>query len=86
MIKDYFLKSGLFCVINGKVHDDMTFFVYRIDLFKAAVTASHSSCHDYQYRFLTHLYTLLSVFFFDSERAMMEAVYSEGVIPVIFLN
>ena len=42
-----FLKASSYCIINGKVHDNMTFFVNRIDLFQTSIAASHSCCHYY---------------------------------------
>ena len=42
------LKSGLFRVIQGKIHNDMSLRIHRIDLFESAVTASHSGSHDDQ--------------------------------------
>ena len=41
------LKACLFCVVNGEVDDHMPFGIDRVDLFQAAVSASHSGCHDH---------------------------------------
>ena len=45
--KYYFFKSCFYSIINGKVHNDMTFSVNGVDLFQTTVAASHSSCHNY---------------------------------------
>jgi len=45
--KNDFLESGALCIINRKIHNNMTFFIDRIDLFQSTVTASHSRSHNY---------------------------------------
>ena len=45
--KNNLLKSGSFCIKQGKIHNDVSLFINWIDLFKSAITASHSCCHNY---------------------------------------
>ena len=56
--KDYFFEPCPFRIKDREIHNDMPFLIYRVDLFEAAVPASHARCHNDQYRFL-HLFSLL---------------------------
>ena len=45
--KYHFLKSGTFRIEDRKVHNNMSLFVNRIDLFQPSISASHSCCHNH---------------------------------------
>ena len=64
--KDNFLKSRALCIINGKIHYDMPFLIYGIDLFEAAVSAAHTCCHNDKNRFF-HVSVILLIFSLSSE-------------------
>ena len=34
-------------LVNGKIHDNVSLLIHRIDLIQTAVTASHTCCHNY---------------------------------------
>ena len=59
--KDNLLKSSLFCIKNGEINDDVAILIHRVNLLQTAVTASHTCCHDYQYRFFSHVFIPLSL-------------------------
>ena len=58
--KDDLLKPCLHCIIDGKVHDDMSVRIHRINLLQTAVAASHACCHNDEYWFL-HFSFLLKI-------------------------
>ena len=55
--KNNLFKSCKISIINRKINNNMSIFIYWINLFHSTVTASHSGCHNYKYRFLHILYT-----------------------------
>ena len=55
--KNNLFKSCKISIINRKINNNMSIFIYWINLFHSTVTASHSGCHNYKYRFLHLLYT-----------------------------
>ena len=45
--KYYFIKSGLYCIMNGIIHNDLPIWAYRFQLLNsAAKTRTHSCSHD----------------------------------------
>src|SRR5699024_4655867 len=50
--KDDLFKSCPLCIKNREIHNDMSFFVHRVDLLQSAVPASHTCRHNHQNRFL----------------------------------
>ena len=58
--KDDLLKPCLHCIIDGKVHDDVSVRIHRINLLQTAVAASHACCHNDEYWFL-HFSFLLKI-------------------------
>ncbi len=58
--KDDLLKPCLHCIIDGKVHDDVSVRIHRINLLQTAVAASHTCCHNDEYWFL-HFSFLLKI-------------------------
>ncbi len=45
--KHHFLKARQLRIIYGKLHDDVSLIVHRVDLLQPAVAASHSRSHDH---------------------------------------
>ena len=55
----HLLESGFHRIVNRKVNDLVTVWVYRVNLLKTAITAPHPCCHNYQNWFLSHCNYLL---------------------------
>ena len=48
---DGLAEAGALCIIQGKIHEKVSFWIHRGCLLEAAKAAAHSGCHDDQSRF-----------------------------------
>src|SRR5699024_6912763 len=57
---DGLAEAGALCIIQGKIHEKVSFWIHRGCLLEAAKAAAHSGCHDDQSRFYHGLFLLFS--------------------------